>query len=154
MARFYGVPKSKGLGGRVIGPASRAAVTSKVRIFGVREALIKLGLVNKVARIHLGGLAHQTASAIERRAKENVPVITGNLKAGISKQQVGPYTWWVTASSLEGDVPEKNWYEYAHYVEFGTVQMEPRFFMTRAYRDTAPEVYVALQWIARELERL
>lgn len=158
MARVYGVPKAApGLGGRRMGTGGGHAVGSNVRVVGVQEALIKLGLVNKVARIHLGMLSRVTAQSVEERAKQYVPVETGNLKSGISSHQVGPYTWQVIASSLEGADPAgvgKNSYEYAGFVEFGTSKMAPRRFMTQAWNETTPEVRVGLQWIARELERL
>lgn len=147
MARIYGVPKA-GAGGGVF---------SNVRVFGVQEALIKLGLVNKIARIELGVLSRKTAALMYERAQANVPVVTGNLKSGISIAKGGPYAWMVAAESTAGSDPAgvgKNQKEYAGYVEFGTSKMAPRFFMTTAFRETLPAANAGLVEIARRLERL
>ena len=159
MARFYGVPKPGAVGVLRSGRAGGYAVTSRVRVVGVPEALIKLGLVNKVARIHLGALSHHAAAAIERRAKENIHNVTGNLESGTKMEPVGPYTWIVTSSSMAGDVAEKNNVEYAGFVEFGTSNMPAGTYpscayMRKAYNDTMPEAIAQLKWIGKELERL
>jgi HK97 gp10 family phage protein len=91
---------------------------------------------------------------MEELAKEYVPTISGNLQSGIKSSKVAPYTYDVSASSLEGGVPEKNTKEYAGYVEFGTSKMAPRYFMTRAWRDTYPLAAAELRILAAKIERL
>jgi HK97 gp10 family phage protein len=145
MARFIGVPKQLG---------SRGAVGANVRVIGVPEALIKLGLVNKIARIELGFLAHASGKAMEGRTAFYCPVITGNLRSSIKLTHTGPYSWFVSVASREGDVASKNDKEYAGFVEFGTSRMAPRFFMRRAYEETRVEAVVGLSIIARRLEAL
>lgn len=154
------IPRWGGVGLTRRGVPGGHGVVSNVRVFGVEECLIKLGLVNKVARIHLGYLAHASAENVAERARENIykPGNTGNLASGTKAEQEGPYMWTVTSSSMEGDVAEKNSYEYASYVEFGTSTTGtdyPSFaYMTRAYNETLPEVVAALKIIGETLERL
>jgi HK97 gp10 family phage protein len=147
MARLYGVPKSAGVGGGVIG---------NVRIVGVEQAIAKLNLVANVARLELGLLTKGAAEHMENAARENAPEVTGNLKSGIKTTKgAGPYQWEVTASTLDGNVAEKNQKEYAGYVEFGwSGHPTPEHFMTNAYAETSPIVYSDLQIIAAKLMRL
>jgi HK97 gp10 family phage protein len=145
MARIIGVP-------RQLGP--RGSVGSRVRIIGIPEAKIKLGLVSKVARLELGLLAAGAANRMMTLAKFYCPEITGNLKSSIKLLKLGSYTYQITAASREGNNPEKNNKEYAGFVEFGTSKMAPRFFMRQAYQETVPVVIADLNFIARKLERL
>jgi HK97 gp10 family phage protein len=147
MARLYGVAKSTGVGGGVL---------SNVRIVGVEQLIAKLNLVANVARLELGLLTKGAAEHMENSAKANVPVATGNLQSGIKTTRgAGPYNWEVTASSLDGNIGEKNQKEYAGYVEFGwSGHPTPEHFMTNAYAETMPIVYSDLQIIAAKLMRL
>jgi HK97 gp10 family phage protein len=147
MARLYGVPKSTGVGGGVLG---------NVRIVGVEQLIAKLNLVANVARLELGLLTKGAAEHMENLAKANVPTVTGNLQSGIKTTKgAGPYNWEVTASSLDGTIGEKNTKEYAGYVEFGwSGHPTPEHFMTNAYAETSPIVYSDLQIIAAKLMRL
>jgi HK97 gp10 family phage protein len=152
MARIIGVPKP------TIGLPSRGAasggVTANVKIIGVEQLIAKLGLVANVARLELGLETRGAALRMYQMAQANVPVITGNLKSGISVEHMGPYSWAVTASSLAGNISPKNQKEYAAWVEFGTSKMRGRHFMTTAYQETAPIVAADLKLIAAKLERL
>lgn len=145
MARFVGVPKQTGTGGGVV---------SGARIIGVPQAINKLVGVERAARVQLGALASNAAKNIEIQAQNYCPVITGNLKSSIESHQVAPYTWEVTASSLNGDVPEKNGKEYAGFVENGTSQMSPRYFMRRAYNDVQPLVNAEIKAMAARISVL
>lgn len=145
MARLIGVPKQTGVGGGVRGT---------MQVLGVPEALIKLGLVNKIARIELGFLAAASARNMTQRAILYCPKITGNLASSIKTIQVAPYTHEVTAASRDGTNPDKNGKEYAGFVEFGTSKMSGRFFMRRAYAETQPEAVAGLALIGRRLEAL
>jgi len=141
-----------------ISTAGSRGIGTRVQIFGVEECLIKLAQVNKVARIELGYLAHKSAEMIRDQAKENINDQTGNLSSGTKAEQQGPYNWAVTSSSMEGDIPEKNSYEYAGYVEYGTSKTGhsyPSFaYMTRAYQATLPDIMAGLRVIGAHLERL
>jgi HK97 gp10 family phage protein len=147
MARLYGVPKSTGVGGGVLG---------NVRIVGVEQLIAKLNLVASVAHLELGLLTKGAAEHMENAARENAPSVTGNLKSGIKTTKgAGPYNWEVSASTLDGDIGEKNQKEYAGYVEFGwSGHPAPEHFMTNAYAETSPIVYSDLQIIAAKLMRL
>lgn len=142
MVQFRGTPK-RGNG-----------VTSGVKVIGVPQALAKLKGVESVVRLDLGLLMLGAAKHMEERAKEYAPVITGNLRSGIQSKKIGSYTYEVTASTEEGEIQSKNYYEYADFVEFGTAHMEGRFFMTRAFQEVKPLVALELVGIARKLERL
>ncbi len=132
----------------------RGPATSNVRVLGVPQAIAKLEAVKNYARLELGYTAFATAAIVETKAKEYVPVITGNLRSGIHTNHVGPYAYEVTASSLAGDVAEKNTKEYAGFVEFGTSKMAPRLFLTRAYRDGYPYAVGRLKALAARIETM
>jgi len=155
MARFIGLPHRTGAG--VLGKTGGSgAITAKVRILGVTQALAKLRGVDSVARLNLGLMMKGAAEFIEKRAKENLAPhhVTGNLESGIKTQKVASYSYNVTASSRDGDVQDKNWYEYAPFVEEGTSHMPGVHFMARAYEDVKPLVAVELKAMASKLERL
>lgn len=135
-----------------LGP--RGAVGSHVTVVGLPQALAKLTGVDAAARLELGLLMKGAAEFVEKRAKEYVPVETGNLRSGIKATKSASYTYDVTASSKDGEVTDKAEKEYAGFVEFGTSNMEGRFFMTQAFNDVKPLVANELQGIARTLGRL
>jgi HK97 gp10 family phage protein len=146
MARVIGKPSQTGL-----------SVTGGIQVLGVREAIAALEGAGRIARISVGLLVHNAAESMAERARENIHNVTGNLESGTRAEQGGPYYWNVISSSLEGDDPSgtgKNQKEYAGFVEFGTSKMSPRFYMTRAYADTRPEVVAELQVIASEISLL
>jgi len=140
------------------GGATGSSVISKVAVYGVEECLIKLAAVNKVARIELGYLSHKSAEIIQEKAKHNIHPVTGNLETGVTIAHPAPYVWTIEASSMAGGVPEKNSYEYASFVEFGTSTTGHGYpsygFMRRAYAETLPDIMVALKNIGEHLERL
>lgn len=145
MARVIGLPKQTGARGGVLGG---------VQVLGVREAIAALVGAGRIARISVGLLVHNSAESMAQRARDNIHDISGNLSSGTRAEQTGPYQWSVISSSLEGDVSEKNEKEYAGFVEFGTTKMAPRYYMTRAYQETRPEVDAQLKVIAAEISRL
>lgn len=156
MVRFIGKPRFTG------GPIGRGggvgAVTSRVRVVGVPKALAKLKGVQSVVRLDLGLMTKGAAEHMENLAIQYAPERTGNLKSGIHSEKVASYSYIVVASSRDGEVPEKNTYEYAPFVEYGFHAggrfIPGQFFMTRAYNDTKPLVAIELQALARKLERL
>jgi hypothetical protein len=155
MARVIGLPKTGALGRTRSGHFGGTSVVSRFRVLGVPETLIKLGLVNKIARVELGFLTGEVARRIAATAKENINNITGNLESGTyAEKGKTPYTWYIVSSSMAGNNPEKNYYEYAGYVEFGTSKMAPRMYMTRAYRTHLPDAVAGLKAIGAHLERL
>lgn len=156
MVQFRGTP---GIAGGPFGKAgSSGGVRAGAKVIGLPAALAKLKGVDSVVRLELGLLMAGAASFIEQRAQENAPEDTGNLKSGIKKNKLASYTWEITASTEQGDVSSKNWYEYAPFQEYGYTangrHMPGQFFMTRAFEDVRPLVAVELQGLARKLERL
>lgn len=143
MAKFIGVPTQRG-----------GAVVSGARIVGIPQAINKLVNTERAARVQLGALASNAAKNMENQAREHCPVITGNLRSSIKSYQVAPYSWEVTASSREGDVPEKNGKEYAGFVENGTSKMSPRYFMRSAYNDVQPLVNAEIKAMAARISVL
>jgi HK97 gp10 family phage protein len=143
MARFIGLPKQTG-----------RSVGASVQILGIPEAVAKLQAVDVMAARDLGLMLYRSAQMVYSKAKGNVPVESGNLRSGINLNRNGAYLWEVTASSLDGDDPDKNTKEYAAFVEFGTSKMAPRYFMTQAYQDTRPLVNAQLVALAARIEAL
>jgi len=129
-------------------------VRSRVRVQGLPQALAKLKGVDSVVRLDLGLLTKGAAEFIEKTAKEFVNKETGNLASGIHAERVASYSWQVIASSMDGTVAEKNWYEYAPFVEYGTSNMEGQFFMTRAHEEVRPLIAAEMVAIKTKLERL
>lgn len=141
MARLLGVPKQGGSG----------SVSANIRIIGIPEAIRKMTGKLAETKLSLGALNRNAAEHMKNLAVDFCPVVTGNLKSGIHVEKQGVYDWLVVASSMDGGVAEKNWYEYAGFVENGTSAMAPRFFMRRAYNETQPMVAVGLAAIARRI---
>jgi hypothetical protein len=134
--------------------SSVGPVSGGVKVLGLPQAIAKLEGVGRICRITLGIITREFAEHTADRAKGNIHNITGNLKSGTYATQTGPYLWQVVSSSMEGTVDGKNEKEYASWVEFGRTGMEPRFYMTRAFESTKPEVIVALKALASAIEAL
>lgn len=148
---FRGAPvRTGGLIGRAGGAGS---IRSSVRVYGVPQAIAKMKGVDGAIRLDLGQLMVAAAKFIEKRAKEYVPKLTGNLESGIKLQKIASYSYNVTASSRDGDNPDKNSYEYAPFVEKGTSHMAGRFFMQRAFEDVKPLVAVEMKVLKARIER-
>lgn len=124
-----------------------------VRVLGIDTAIAELRGVDAAVRLKLGLLMYQAAKDTEAAAKGNIHNVTGNLSEGTQAQKLGPYTWNVSSSSLDGGVSEKNDKEYAPYVEFGTSRMEPRFYLSTALDTVLPLVQAELVAMAAEIER-
>ncbi len=156
MVQFRGKPTITG------GPFGKAGgsggVRANVRVIGIPQALAKLKGIDSVVRLDLGLLMAGAAAFVERKGTEYAPEDTGNLKSGIKANKLASYTYEVIASTEEGGVSSKNWYEYAPFQEFGYTangrHMPGRFFMTRAFEDVKPLVAVELEGIARKISRL
>lgn len=144
MARLYGVPKQAGV-----------AVRSNFRIVGLKEALAKIARIDPVCRLEIGQICAAGAIHMKNAAQNNVHVITGNLRSGIKMSKgPGPYTYFVTASSREGEIAEKNDKEYAGYEEFGWSGLPGGHpYMRPAYEETKPLVYADLALFATRLRR-
>lgn len=92
--------------------------------------IIKDNIPQVIAAILAGRdeLGKGVADAIEKYAKDFVPVLTGALKISI-RSSGGGGTYEITADSMEGGAPRS----YAGYVEYGTSKMAPQPYMTPAY---------------------
>jgi HK97 gp10 family phage protein len=145
-----GTSRTGGLIGKSGGPGN---IRGGVRVIGVTPALAKLKGVDSVVRLNLGAMLSQAAVFVQQRAKEYVPVETGNLQQGIQITKLSSYTWDVTASSREGGVSDKNWYEYAPFVEEGANGRPGSYFMARAFADVKPIVAAELKVLAARLQR-
>ena len=157
MVRAVGKPKF--IGGPIGKRGGAGAVSSGYTVLGVPEAIAALRGVDAYLRLEMGLAVYEGAHAMEQLAKQYVGKETGNLESGIQVQKEGSYTYTVTASSRDGDVPEKAAYEYAPFHEFGWTDQgggwhAGRFFMTRAYAETRPEVQTRVAAMAAAVERL
>lgn len=74
-----------------------------------------------------GKIVHATALGIEAGAKARVPVKTGTLRRSIHTEMSGPTTARVGTSVF-----------YGPYVEYGTVRMAPRPYLTPAAEAARP----------------
>lgn len=137
-----------------VGVSSQGAVTGRMTVLGLPQAIAKLTGVGRLARISLGVITREAAQHMAERAKANIHNVTGNLGSGTYATQVGPYLWEVVSSSMEGTVGGKNEKEYSRFVEYGTSRMEPRAYMTRAFEDTRPEAFVAIKALAAAIQAL
>lgn len=108
------------------------------KVIGAPELIAKFRAINQIAARDLGLIMFRSAQFMVKTAIANCPVITGNLASSIKAGKLGVYSWEVTASSLEGNIPEKNTKEYANFVEEGTSKMAGRWFMKRAFAATEP----------------
>jgi len=129
-------------------------VLGGVRVLGVREAIAALEGRALIARLWLGLEVHTAAESMATKAKANIHSISGNLVSGTRAEPLAPYAWNVVSSSRDGDNDDKNQKEYAGFVEFGTSKMEPRFYMSRAFAETKPEVVASMIAIAGRIGRL
>lgn len=147
MPLVRGLPRQTGVGGGVAGG---------VKVLGIPELISSLGKVSTVARLRLGAVVAGGAIHMKALAVGYCPAVTGNLRSGIKLAKgAGPYTYEVTASSLDGDIAEKNKKEYAGFVENGwTGHPQGAFFMRRAFQETHPIILAELAAVAAELRRL
>jgi HK97 gp10 family phage protein len=137
-----------------VGSTQAVRGAAGVRVYGIEETVARLSRINTVTRIEIGFLMKGAAAEIEHLAIEKAPEATGNLKASIQASQVGPYTHIVVADTTLGPVPEKNYYEYAGYVEFGTSKMDARPFMAPAAEEVEPMVMAEIHRIAARITSL
>lgn len=152
MANASGVGVVRTSGGAVVRGGRVGTGGISVRILGIPELIAKLTAINRIARIGLGQLNHETADNVVKAAQGNIHSITGNLASGVKAEQSGPYNWNVTASSRDGNVGEKNTKEYAGYVEYGTSKMSARPYLRPAVQQARPGVIAGLTALARWIE--
>jgi hypothetical protein len=115
-------------------------------------------MVDRVARLELGQILAGGAIVMERTAKEKVHKVSHNLETGIKMAHPAPYTYFVTASSMEGEDPTgegKNTKEYAGYEEFGWSGLPGGHpYMRPAFEYVKPIILADLRWFAKKIERL
>lgn len=122
-----------------------------VEVLGAPEVIAKFRAISQIAARDLGYIMYRSAIFCKEAAVSNCPVVTGNLASSIKESKMGVYSWEVTASSLEGSVPEKNSKEYASFVEYGTSRMGGRFYMRAAYNATVPFTNAQVAALAAKL---
>lgn len=81
------------------------------------------------ATLEVGLAVNESGQAIEHRAQENAPVLTGDLRDSIHLVRVGPMSIKVVADS-----------DHADYVENGTSKMAPEPYMAPAFDAEEPGV--------------
>lgn len=101
---------------------------------GAKEIERKLkSLEPKLARKIVRQSLRKAAKPILKKAKENCPVATGELKKNLKVRALKKrkHSYAVQAGTSKG------WYKgdqfYAGFIEFGTVNMEPKPFMRPAF---------------------
>ena len=132
----------------------RGGVVGGFTIIGLPEVIAKLEGVGRVCRIYLGVIMRENAMLLESQARANIHSLTGNLASGTKAHKLGPYTWEVSSSSLDGDVSSKNTKEYAGFVENGTQYMEGQFYMQRAYDQVQVTLAASVKALAEAINRL
>jgi len=75
----------------------------------------------------------QAANAVVFRARQLAPVRTGQLMQSIYAVDAGQWAVKVGAYA-----------SYALFQEFGTSHIQPRYFLTRALQECAPQLFSAL----------
>jgi len=96
---------------------------------------------NDRALLNAVGNAVRTASKegadlVAARARDLVPVVSGDLKASIQVQEIkGKRPGWMVSASGSADK------YYASFVELGTVKMSPRPFLRPALAASKGRVY-------------
>ena len=118
-----------------------------VTVTGTRELKAKLAHLSDA--IKQGALERATmagAMVIENRAKEIVPVRTGNLRRSIHSEIES-----TTANQAVARVGTN--VEYGPYVEFGTRRMSARPFLRPALDEKGPEAQAVIGDSFRELIR-
>jgi len=75
----------------------------------------------------------QAANAVVFRARQLAPVKTGQLMQSIYAVDAG--VWAVEVGAYAG---------YALFQEFGTSHIQPRYFLTRALQECAPQLLIAI----------
>lgn len=120
------------------------------KVFGVAEAIAKLRLAGSIVALELGNATYQAARHTYYKAKELVPVVTGDLHNGIQIHKHGLYHWGVTASSQDGGSDR----EYASYVEYGTSKMAPRPYLRPAATEANKVLLTRIAALRVKLEAL
>lgn len=101
---------------------------------------LKSGLADLTPQVRevLGALVARTALAIERGAKQRVPVRSGNLKNSIKANAKEARSALRAEVEAGGAGNTGTSVEYAVYVELGTVRMPARPFFTPAVEAEGP----------------
>lgn len=133
---------------------ARGGVAGGFKVLGIPEAVAKLQGVDRLARIYLGIQMRVAAEVTAKAAQSNIHSITGNLASGTKATKLGPYTWEVTSSSKDGNVTEKNYKEYAGFVNYGWGNTPGQFYMERAAEVGKASLLAGLAILAREIKSL
>jgi len=119
------------------------SIQFRVELSGVEDFAAKMRTLDEAMQNCVQDALNQTGQAVVRRAQELAPVRTGRLMAGIYAQII--YKWVVKVACM---VP------YALFQELGTRYISPRYFLTRALAENAPNfmfiVSAALERAAEE----
>ncbi len=99
----------------------------------VEDFCASIEKLDKATQDYVQDALVQTAQAIALRARQLAPVRTGQLMQSI--YAIGAGQW---AIKVGAHAP------YALFQEFGTSHIQPRYFLTRALQECAPQLFSAL----------
>lgn len=133
------------------GAGNRAGLSTRVKVYGAKEAIAKLGLVRQTVYRDTGLITRDAAVGVRATARILVPKKERHLYNGIFEEQIAPYDWRVHASSMEGGADR----EYADYVENGwSGHPEPEHFMRRAVIQQTTKSQGRLFVLAKKVESM
>jgi HK97 gp10 family phage protein len=98
-----------------------------------RDFCAALEKIDQTMQSYVQDALAQAAQGIILRARQLAPIRTGQLMQSI--YAVGAGQWAVKVGAYAG---------YALFQEFGTSHIQPRYFLTRALQECAPQLLIAI----------
>ncbi len=98
-----------------------------------RDFCAALEKIDQTMQSYVQDALAQAAQGIILRARQLAPIRTGQLMQSI--YAVGAGQWAVKVGAYAG---------YALFQEFGTSHIQPRYFLTRALQECAPQLFSAI----------
>lgn len=103
-----------------------------IKIQGAEDVLRAFDRFDKASRVNLRSAVRKNANALRKGMRSRIHNVTGNLSKSISaKYDKGGFGAVVGPTRPKGS--------HAHFLEFGTVKMAPRPFITPAAEEQRPK---------------
>jgi HK97 gp10 family phage protein len=99
----------------------------------VKDVCASMEKLDQATQDYVQDALVQVAQAIVLRARQLAPVRTGQLMQSI--YAIGAGQWAVKVGAYAS---------YALFVEFGTSHIQPRYFLTQALQESAPQLLSAI----------